>query len=193
MSADPALLPLLPEALQRPSPWSWWLRWRAGRAGADLSRAILGAGRPWPLVKNEGGSLDLGRVFLAAGSRLWAHRGGALSLGDGTVLDAGAEIVAWTQVRIGRGCYLGWDALVMDTDLHGLDGRPLANRPVAIGDGVRIGARAMILKGVTIGDGAIVRPGAIVTRDVPAGAEVGPPTASLRAPTATREPERSRP
>ncbi len=32
--------------------------------------------------------------------------------------------------------------------------------------------RAVILKGVTIGDGAVVAAGAIVTRDVPAGAVV---------------------
>jgi acetyltransferase-like isoleucine patch superfamily enzyme len=39
---------------------------------------------------------------------------------------------------------------------------------VAIGKGCFIGARAIILKGVTIGDGAVVAAGALVTRDVPA-------------------------
>jgi acetyltransferase-like isoleucine patch superfamily enzyme len=33
--------------------------------------------------------------------------------------------------------------------------------------------RAMILKGVTIGDGAVIAAGAVVTKDVPAGALVG--------------------
>lgn len=40
--------------------------------------------------------------------------------------------------------------------------------PVRIGNDVWIGARAMILSGVTIGDGAIVAAGAVVARDVPA-------------------------
>ncbi|MGO7428998.1 sugar O-acetyltransferase, partial [Rhizobium ruizarguesonis] len=37
---------------------------------------------------------------------------------------------------------------------------------------VWIGGCAIILGGVTIGDGAIVGAGAVVTRDVPAGATV---------------------
>lgn len=40
--------------------------------------------------------------------------------------------------------------------------------PVQIGNDVWIGARAMILSGVTVGDGAIVAAGAVVARDVPA-------------------------
>jgi acetyltransferase-like isoleucine patch superfamily enzyme len=38
---------------------------------------------------------------------------------------------------------------------------------------VWIGAKATITKGVTIGDGAVIAAGAVVTKDVPAGARVG--------------------
>ncbi len=44
---------------------------------------------------------------------------------------------------------------------------------VKIGNDVWIGARAMILEGVTIGDGVVVAAGAIVTRDIPPYAIVG--------------------
>ncbi|KYG94569.1 acetyltransferase [Paenibacillus polymyxa] len=44
---------------------------------------------------------------------------------------------------------------------------------VVIGDHVLIGANTTILPGVTIGDGAIVAAGAVVHKDVPAGAFVG--------------------
>lgn len=44
---------------------------------------------------------------------------------------------------------------------------------VLIGNDVWIGARAVILDGVTIGDGAIVAAGAVVTKDVPPYAIVG--------------------
>jgi acetyltransferase-like isoleucine patch superfamily enzyme len=179
MSANVAWL-LLPDELRQPSRWSAYLRRRAARQGVDLSRVTLGAGRPWPQIRNEAGSLSLGDVFLAAGSRLWAHKGGELVVGDGTVLDAGVELIAWTRLAIGRNCYLGWDVVVMDTDLHGAAGRPVVNRAVSIGDNVRIGARAMILKGVTIGDGATILPGSVVTRDVPSGASVGPPPAAAK-------------
>lgn len=44
---------------------------------------------------------------------------------------------------------------------------------VRIGNDVWIGARAMVLDGVTIGDGAIIGAGAVVTKDVPDYAVVG--------------------
>lgn len=171
------IFPLLPEELRQPTGRPVF---RGERRTTEMGRAQFGAGQPAPLVLNEGGRLLLGRVFVAAGVRLWAHRGGVLTIGDGTVLDAGVELIAWAGVTIGRDCYLGWDVLVMDTDLHGSRGGPVVNKAVAIGYGVRIGARAMVLKGVTIGDRAVVHPGSIVTRNVPAGAEVGPPPATIR-------------
>jgi acetyltransferase-like isoleucine patch superfamily enzyme len=39
--------------------------------------------------------------------------------------------------------------------------------PIQIGNDVWIGARAIIIDGVTIGDGAIIAAGAVVTKDVP--------------------------
>jgi maltose O-acetyltransferase len=41
--------------------------------------------------------------------------------------------------------------------------------PVRIGSGVFVGARAMILPGITIGDGAVVAAASVVTRDVAPG------------------------
>jgi acetyltransferase-like isoleucine patch superfamily enzyme len=55
-----------------------------------------------------------------------------------------------------------------------------AASPVMIGDQTWIGCRALILKGVHVGDGAVIEAGAIVTRDVPAGAMVTEPAASMR-------------
>ena len=44
---------------------------------------------------------------------------------------------------------------------------------VEIGNDVWIGARAIIMPGVTVGDGAIIGAGAVVTKDVPSCAIVG--------------------
>jgi maltose O-acetyltransferase len=53
--------------------------------------------------------------------------------------------------------------------------------PVTIGAGVWVGARAMILPGVTIGDGAVIAAGAVVTKDVPANTVVaGVPATVVR-------------
>jgi putative colanic acid biosynthesis acetyltransferase WcaF len=45
----------------------------------------------------------------------------------------------------------------------------LLARPIRIGDGVWVAAKAIVAPGVTVGDGAIVTLGTVVTRDVPAG------------------------
>ena len=50
----------------------------------------------------------------------------------------------------------------METEACG----PLA-RPIKIGRGVFVGARAIILKGVTVGDRAVIGAAAVVTKDVP--------------------------
>lgn len=53
--------------------------------------------------------------------------------------------------------------------------------PVRIGNDVWIGARAMVLSGVTVGDGAIIAAGAVVARDVPAyGIVVGNPARLIK-------------
>ena len=63
--------------------------------------------------------------------------------------------------------------LNMDTDQHELPGQGLLVAPVVIEDRVWIGARAIILKGVTVGHDAIIAAGSVVTRDVPPHATVG--------------------
>lgn len=112
---------------------------------------------------------------------------------SGTVLCAGASI------RVGEGTIFGAGAMVFDNDFHVPEGEwgwsnrtslcgPIA-KPVVIGRGVFVGARAIILKGVTIGDRAVVGAGAVVTKDVPPyhivvgnPGKILPPKAGDRAP-----------
>jgi acetyltransferase-like isoleucine patch superfamily enzyme len=102
-----------------------------------------------------------------------------LAIGKGTYLNRNVQIIAAESVRIGRGVKIGWDVVILDTDLHGHSGRPPETRPVVIEDDVWIGCRALILKGVRIGEGAIVAAGAIVTKDVPPMAVVASPRAEV--------------
>ena len=44
---------------------------------------------------------------------------------------------------------------------------PPSAKKVTVGDGVLVGANAVLLEGVTVGDGAVVAAGAVVTGDVP--------------------------
>jgi hypothetical protein len=108
---------------------------------------------------------------MAPGAQLILGGGGGLS---GTVLCAGKSIEIGEQTIFGAG------AMVLDNDFHHPTGEwgwetdcTKNARPVKIGRGVFVGARAIILKGVTIGDRAVIGAGAVVTRDVPARAVVG--------------------
>lgn len=58
---------------------------------------------------------------------------------------------------------------------------PLQTAPIVVGEDAFVGARAMVLPGVTIGARAVVGAGSVVTRDVPANAVVtGNPARVLR-------------
>jgi acetyltransferase-like isoleucine patch superfamily enzyme len=62
-----------------------------------------------------------------------------------------------------------------------IDEEGCAARPVTIGDDVWLGARAIIVRGVTVGEGAVVGAGAVVSKDVPARAVVaGVPARVIR-------------
>lgn len=146
--------------------------------GAGLILALPGGALP--RVKNLGGRIVIESCSLEPGVRLEVYKGGILSIGKGTYLNRNVHIVVNESVSIGQQVKIGWDVVIMDTDLHGHSGLPVKNCPVVIGNNVWIGCRALILKGVTIGDGAIIAAGAIVTKDVPPLAVVASPSASVR-------------
>lgn len=76
------------------------------------------------------------------------------------------------MIRLGRRVTVGHGvALITASHVVGsADARAgkVTASDVDVGDGVWIGANAVILSGVSIGAGAIIGAGAVVTRDVPA-------------------------
>ena len=93
----------------------------------------------------------------------------------------------WAKERITIGNYvnIGGDCIIMDSDAHNLDWRvrdsgemftpteSLDNHtakcaPIVIKDHVLIGAKSIILKGVTIGEGSVIGAGSVVVKDIPA-------------------------
>lgn len=83
-------------------------------------------------------------------------------------------ITSRIKICIGNDVLIGAGVLILDTDCHPLDSgiRSSCNvaesMPITICDGVFIGARATILKGVTIGVNSVIGAGAIVTKSIPA-------------------------
>jgi acetyltransferase-like isoleucine patch superfamily enzyme len=89
--------------------------------------------------------------------------GKGLRVGPRVTLGAHSEIIIGDNVRISEGAFVETGNL----DLSHFPPGQHTSKPTKIGDGVWIGAKAMVLGGVTIGDHAIIGAGAIVTRDVP--------------------------
>ncbi|MCB1130455.1 MAG: acyltransferase [Verrucomicrobiae bacterium] len=103
---------------------------------------------------------------------LCAENGAILELKDGCGVSS-SQIIATVGIEIGESTAIGAGCLICDSDMHEIplgSQNPVKSAPIRIGRNVFIGARSIILKGVTIGDGAVIGAGAVVTRDVPAGA-----------------------
>jgi acetyltransferase-like isoleucine patch superfamily enzyme len=115
---------------------------------------------------------------------------GLVEVGSDTTL-VGAVLMCQERIRIGERVIVSYRVMIADSDFHPLDPeerkldavanapggdlttRPaFGSRPVEIGDGAWIGIGAVILKGARIGPDARIHAGAVVTFDVPAGAEV---------------------
>lgn len=100
-----------------------------------------------------------------------------LVVGSDCAIEAGCVLDLEDRITIGDRVTLSPGVMIL-TSTHELDIRehragPVVYAPVTIGDGVWLGARCIILSGVTIGAGAIVDPGAVVNKDVSAHTRVG--------------------
>lgn len=110
-----------------------------------------------------------------------------------TVIEMGHHVgmsspCVWAKERItiGNHVNIGGDCIIMDSDAHNLDwrirdsgemfsakesmdGHTAKCAPIVIEDHVLIGARSIILKGVTIGRGSVIGAGSVVVKSIPAG------------------------
>jgi acetyltransferase-like isoleucine patch superfamily enzyme len=185
--------------------WQWEARFK----GVEFRGKATFIGRP--LISVAHGS----KMVLSDGVRLYSALranplacfqpcvlrtvipGASLFLGPAVGL-SGTVLCAGSAIEIGEGTIFGSGALVLDNDFHWPAGEwgwatdeetcRRNAQPVKIGRGVFVGARAIILKGVTIGDRAAVGAGAVVTKDVPAGhVAVGNPARVFRSDVAGRD------
>lgn len=103
----------------------------------------------------------------------------SLIIGSDTGI-SGATICAATSVKIGKGCLLGANVTIMDTDFHAIkslnrryDQENISTSSIEIKDNVFIGYNSIILKGVTIGKNSVIAAGSVVVNDIPENVIVG--------------------
>lgn len=112
------------------------------------------------------------RCHIYAGAVIWAPWN--LECGDDACIADGAEVYNVSLVTIGARAVVSQGAyLCAASHDYTLDAFPLLTKPVTIGEGAWVAARAMVLMGVTVGEGSVVGAGSVVTKDVPPGVICG--------------------
>ncbi len=167
------------------SPWSFWRQASEAEQQAQLDRqaGALAARPGWSLGEHcflsELASVQAETLVLGDRSYVAAHA----YLTDDVRAGRDCTINAFTVVRgrvvLGDGVRIGahtsllaFNHTMSDPDLE-VFRQPLTSRGITIGDDVWIGSHVVVLDGVTVGSKAMIAAGAVVTKDVPAGAVVG--------------------
>jgi acetyltransferase-like isoleucine patch superfamily enzyme len=139
--------------------------------------------RKWSDITLEGtASLDDGVVLLCSGP----PKNAKLLIRSGTYINRNTMFDAHEQISIGRNCLIGPNCYITDANHETAPGvaprdQPVSARAEVIEDEVWLGARVIVLRGVTIGRGAVVGAGAVVTKSIPAAAvATGVPARVLR-------------
>ena len=109
-------------------------------------------------------------VNIATGVRF--GMGSKISIGDNSGLGENCYIVAMDEVRIGRDVMIVPEVMIL-TGNHAFEEpnlilreQKILTQPVIIGNDCWIGARAVILPGVSICDRVIVAAGAVITKSI---------------------------
>lgn len=167
------------------SPWFFWSRASEAEHARQLSlqQELLVKRDSWQLGErcflSELAAVQAEKLIMGDRAYVAAHAylTGTVTMGRDTTINA-FTVVRGTinlgdAVRIGaHTSLLGFNHTMSDPDVE-VFRQPISERGITIGNDVWIGSHVVILDGVTVGDKAMIAAGAVVTKDVPAGAIVG--------------------
>lgn len=112
-------------------------------------------------------------------------RGFGTRIGDGSFVNYGVRFDDSAPVVIGERVFIGPETMLV-TGTHPIGppeqrAEPSVHHPIKVENGCWIGARAVILPGVTVGEGCVIAAGAVVTKDChPNGLYGGIPARRIR-------------
>ena len=166
------------------SPWWFWREADERQRESQLRlQAELTRRHGFELAErcfvSELAALQATRLRLGEGSYIAAHAYVTGDIEAGRDCTMNAFSVVRGSVKIGDAVRIGAHTSILafnhtyadaDTEVFR---QPITERGITIGDDVWIGSHAVLLDGVTVGDRAVIAAGAVVTKDVPAGAVVG--------------------
>lgn len=124
-----------------------------------------------PLLAIDG-TFHLGKrvIWRSPRTRVWVTvaKGATLTIGDRVLLNEGVNISCYCNISIGENTQIADFTTIYDTNFHRVSpDSDVIIAPVVIGKNVWIGARTIVLPGVTIGDHSVIAAGSIVREDIP--------------------------
>jgi acetyltransferase-like isoleucine patch superfamily enzyme len=148
--------------------------------------------------KARDASVFVGNDCAIYGAMICNCAGASITLGDRCFVNSGCVLDSSVRITIGSDVLMARDVLVFDHNSHSLaweerrndlkahlqgggakDWSVVAMAPVVVGERCWIGARAIILKGVSLGPGCVVGAGAVVTKSFPANSLIAGNPAKL--------------
>ena len=99
-------------------------------------------------------------------------KGNKISIGDFSGIGENSRLAQADEIIIGNDVLIGQELMVITQNHNFSDKNQLirkqggTTKPVIIGNNVWIGARVIILPGVTIGDGAVIAAGSVVVKNI---------------------------
>ncbi len=134
--------------------------------------------------RNSKSKIEIGKDCLISGTLVCETKNSRIIIGNNVFVGGGALLDSAIRIEIQDDVLVSYQCLLQDSDNHNLDFEIRKNdlrdwrnnnkhnwdttpmKPILIKRGAWIGARAIILKGVTIGECAVVGAGSVVTKDV---------------------------